>query len=72
MLNESQLQLFVNSNRPLLVNNVARITGLSRNTIRWNALKGYLRGRKDENRPKIWLFERADVYQFMERRGYVL
>ena len=58
--------------RALLVNNVARATGLSKTTIRWNVRKGRLKGFKDPTRPKIWLFWRSDVAAFIARRGHVL
>ena len=58
--------------RPLLVNNVARITGLSISAVRWNAQKGLLIGRKDPARPKIWIFNRADVDAFMLGRRHVV
>jgi hypothetical protein len=58
--------------RPLLVNIVARRTGLPKTTIRWNVRKGHLRGFKDPTRPKIWLFWWSDVEAFIARRDNVL
>lgn len=54
--------------RPLLAHTVARITGLSRRSVRWNAERGFLKGFKDPDTPKLWRFRRADVQQFMLRR----
>ena len=59
-------------NRTLLVNNVARLTGMSKTAIRWNVHKGRLKAFKDPSRPKIWLFYRSDVDAFIMRRGHVL
>jgi excisionase family DNA binding protein len=58
--------------RALLVNNVARLTGIPKTTIRWNVRKGRLKAFKDPSRPKIWLIYRSDVEAFIARRGHVL
>jgi hypothetical protein len=54
--------------RPLLVNNVARITGLCESAVRWNARHGFLKGFRDPNTPKIWRFYRRDVESFLKSR----
>ncbi len=54
--------------RPLLVHNVSRLTGLCKSAIRWNAKHGFLKGFKDPDTPKIWRFWRADVEAFMRAK----
>jgi hypothetical protein len=57
--------------RLLFTHTVASITGLSRRAVRWNAAHGLLNGFKDQDKPKLWRFRRADVLQFMLRRRRV-
>ena len=57
------------SDRPLLVHHVARMCGLSKRMIRYAAGRGQLRSFRDPNVPKLWLFHRKDVEEFLQRRG---
>jgi hypothetical protein len=58
--------------RPLLVHHVARMTGLCERAIRWNARRGFLKGFRQTDTPKIWRFWRRDVEAFIAWRNHVL
>jgi len=60
------------SERPLLVNNVVRLTDMCASAIRWHARRGSLRGFRNPDTPKIWRFRRSDVEVFIAGRDHVL
>ena len=59
-----------NLDRPLRVNNVARITGLCESAIRWNIRNKRLKAFTEPERPKILLVKRSDLDEFVARRHH--